>query len=89
MSDICSPESATASFTAVSAWTASGTSAVRETFEKPTPLTATLHRFSHIEFSFFQDWIAAVRPSRRAPASAVALLRMRSIVDATHKNFSS
>src|SRR5437868_807562 len=48
MSDIASPESATASFTAVSAWTASGTSAVRETFEKPTPLTATLHRFSHI-----------------------------------------
>src|SRR6516164_8755031 len=48
MSDICSPESATASFTAVSAWAASGTSAERVTLEKPTPLTATLHRFSHI-----------------------------------------
>src|SRR6516162_4382771 len=48
MSDICNPESATASLTAVSAWTASGISAERVTFEKPTPLTATLHRFSHM-----------------------------------------
>ena len=48
MSDICSPESATASLTAVSAWAASGISAERVTLEKPTPLTATLHRFSHI-----------------------------------------
>src|SRR5437870_1504216 len=48
MSDICSPESATASFTAASAWAASGISAERVTWEKPTPLTATLHRFSHI-----------------------------------------
>src|SRR5712671_4142516 len=48
MSDICSPESATASLTAVSAWAASGTSAERVTLEKPTPLTATLHRFSHM-----------------------------------------
>src|SRR6266404_5163969 len=48
MSDISSPESATASFTAASACAASGMSAVRETFEKPTPLTATLHRFSHM-----------------------------------------
>src|SRR5438132_13340167 len=48
MSDICSPESATASLTAVSAWAASGMSAERETFENPTPLTATLHRFSHM-----------------------------------------
>src|SRR6266851_10295703 len=48
MSDIFSPESATASFTAVSAWAASGTSAERVTWEKPTPLTATLHRFSHM-----------------------------------------
>src|SRR5271169_3432409 len=48
MSDICSPESATASLTAVSAWAASAMSAERVTFEKPTPLTATLHRFSHM-----------------------------------------
>src|SRR5712664_3781737 len=48
MSNICSPESATASLTAVNAWAASGMSAERVTFEKPTPLTATLHRFSHI-----------------------------------------
>src|SRR6266849_6220367 len=48
MSDICSPESATASLTAVSAWAASGISAERVTFENPTPLTATLHRFSHM-----------------------------------------
>src|SRR5205823_9322438 len=48
MSDILSPESATASLTAASAWAASGISAERVTFEKPTPLTATLHRFSHM-----------------------------------------
>src|SRR6266446_5284641 len=48
MSDILSPESATASCTAVSAWAASGISAERVTLEKPTPLTATLHRFSHM-----------------------------------------
>ena len=48
MSDICSPESETASFTAVNAWAASGVSAERVTLEKPTPLTATLHRFSHM-----------------------------------------
>src|SRR5258707_15254029 len=48
MSDISSPESATASLTAVSAWAASGISAERVTWENPTPLTATLHRFSHI-----------------------------------------
>src|ERR1700730_1320153 len=48
MSPSCSPESATASLTAVSAWAASGISAERVTLEKPTPLTATLHRFSHM-----------------------------------------
>src|SRR5207237_6124629 len=48
MSDISSPESATASLTAASAWAASGISADRVTLEKPTPLTATLHRFSHM-----------------------------------------
>src|SRR5271170_4816099 len=51
MSDICNPESATASLTAVNAWAASGISAERVTREKPTPLTATLHRFSHIGLS--------------------------------------
>src|SRR5260370_19329663 len=55
MSDICSPESATASFTAVSAWAASGMSAERVTWEKPTPLTATLHRFSHIVGASFSN----------------------------------
>src|SRR5207244_11263893 len=48
MSDIASPESATAPFAASSAWAASGISAERVTFEKPTPLTATLHRCSHM-----------------------------------------
>ena len=48
MSDISSPESATASLTAASACAASGMSAERVTLEKPTPLTATLHRFSHM-----------------------------------------
>src|SRR6202047_2001216 len=48
MTDSCSPESATASLTAASAWAASGISAERVTLEKPTPLTATLHRFSHM-----------------------------------------
>ncbi len=48
MSAICSPESATASLTAVKAWAASGMSAERVTLEKPTPLIATLHRFSHM-----------------------------------------
>src|SRR5262249_23057258 len=48
MSDICNPESATASLTAVSAWAASGSSAERLTLAKPTPLTAILQRFSHM-----------------------------------------
>src|ERR1700733_12539853 len=48
MSDIGSPESETASFTAVSAWAASGMSAERVTLEYPTPLTAILHRLSHM-----------------------------------------
>src|ERR1051326_9093601 len=48
MSDIRSPLSATASLTAVSACAASGISAARDTLENPTPLTATLHRLSHI-----------------------------------------
>src|SRR6266851_5297381 len=60
MSDISSPESATASLTAVSAWAASGMSAERVTWEKPTPLTATLHRFSHIRFLPQQLSLAAL-----------------------------
>src|SRR6201982_464122 len=48
MSDIHSRESATASLRAVSACAASGISAERVTLENPTPLTATLHRLSHI-----------------------------------------
>ena len=51
------PNSATASFTAVSACAASGISAERVTLEKPTPLTATLHRFSHMQASSPQHWI--------------------------------
>src|SRR5437016_6895756 len=51
MSDIASPLSATAPFTASSAWAASGISAERVTLEKPTPLTATLQRFSHMRLS--------------------------------------
>ena len=48
MSDMARPESATAPLTASSAWAASGISAERVTFENPTPLTATLHRCSHM-----------------------------------------
>src|SRR5215831_5639438 len=48
MSEMASPESATAPRTASSACAASGTSAERVTREKPTPLTATLHRCSHM-----------------------------------------
>src|ERR1700676_5629538 len=48
MSSIRRPESATASFTAVNACAASGMSAIRETLENPTPLTAILHRLSHM-----------------------------------------
>src|SRR5580704_31816 len=53
MSDISSPLSATAPCTASSAWAASGISAERVTVEKPTPLTATLQRFSHMPLSLF------------------------------------
>src|SRR6266705_3456312 len=69
MSDSCSPESATASFTAISACAASGMSAVRETFEKPTPLTATLHRFSHILPTPTRR-TAGLRPACRRDAGA-------------------
>ena len=48
MSARASPESATAPVTASSACAARGTSAERVTFEKPTPLTAILQRFSHM-----------------------------------------
>src|SRR4029079_16042889 len=47
-SDIASPESSTAPFTASSACAARGISAERVTRENPTPLTATLHRCSHM-----------------------------------------
>src|SRR5262245_681624 len=49
MSAIASPESSTAAWTAWSAYSARGTSADRVILEKPTPLTATLHLFSHIQ----------------------------------------
>src|SRR5262245_27115769 len=48
MSSMARPESSTAPFTACSAWAARGISAERVTLENPTPLTATLHRCSHI-----------------------------------------
>src|SRR5215207_1154028 len=50
MSESLSPESSTAALTASSACAASGLSAVRVACEKPTPLTAILHLFSHIRF---------------------------------------
>src|SRR5882757_3659734 len=68
MSDIARPESATASLTAVSACAASGMSAVRETFEKPTPLTATLHRFSHMDVPPIT--VGRVQPAISRPSSA-------------------
>src|SRR5213593_2796919 len=46
--DRASPESSTAPLTASSACAARGVSAERVTRENPTPLTATLHRCSHI-----------------------------------------
>jgi len=48
MSDMVSPESSTAPLTASSACAARGISAERVTRENPTPLTATLHRCSHM-----------------------------------------
>src|SRR5688500_9607287 len=48
MSESSSPESATAALTASSACAASGLSADRVASEKPTPLSAILHRFSHM-----------------------------------------
>src|SRR5947208_5117822 len=48
MSDMASPESSTAPLTASSACAARGISAERVTRENPTPLTATLHRCSHM-----------------------------------------
>src|SRR5205085_11525572 len=48
MSQRLSTDCASAAFSAVSARATSGISAQRVTFEKPTPLMATLHRFSHI-----------------------------------------
>src|SRR5215204_1492237 len=70
MSDMSSPESATASFTAVSACIASGVSAVRDTFENPTPLTAILHRFSHMSFLRDSDCELV---NGQFPRSAIAL----------------
>src|SRR6267142_544106 len=48
MSDMFKPESSTAPLTASSACAARGISAERVTRENPTPLTATLHRCSHM-----------------------------------------
>ena len=45
---MASPESSTAALTACSACAARGISADRVTWENPTPLTATLHLFSHM-----------------------------------------
>src|ERR1700740_1843402 len=67
MSAICSPESATASFTAVSAWAARGISAERVTLENPAPLTATLHRFSHMRP------LPLTRPAACAPSETAAM----------------
>src|ERR1700693_4194316 len=66
MSDISRPESATASLTAVSAWAASGMSAERVTWENPTPLTATLHRFSHI-VPLLNLSVASITPTLPSP----------------------
>src|ERR671922_281951 len=51
--DMSSPESSTAALTACSACAARGTSADRVILENPTPLTATLHLFSHIQRTSF------------------------------------
>src|SRR5499426_1611374 len=55
-SAMASPESSTAAWTAWSAYSARGTSADRVILEKPTPLTATLHLFSHIQPSSLCDY---------------------------------
>src|SRR5215469_10327384 len=67
MSDSSRPESATASLTAVSACEASGISAERVAFEKPTPLTATLHRFSHIPAILLQSAFSRATPPPNPP----------------------
>src|SRR5262245_64015246 len=54
MADMSSPESSTAALTASSARAARGTSADRVNFEYPTPLTATLHLFSHMPQTSFE-----------------------------------
>src|SRR4051794_6432657 len=72
MSDICSPESATASLTAVRACTASGVSAVRDTFENPTPDTATLHRFSHMRVPHLRRRAEKRSAFRQATCSILA-----------------
>src|SRR5215813_12912096 len=65
MSDIASPESSTAALTACKAWAARGISADRVTFEKPTPLTATLHRCSHMPHSLLRLRRLARQPELR------------------------
>src|SRR5262245_31306659 len=71
MSDRSSPESATAALTAWSACAARGISADRVILENPTPLTATLHLFSHIT----TDLLLRLRLFVRQPE-----LRQRDIV---------
>jgi hypothetical protein len=63
MSDISSPESSTAALAACSACAARGMSADRVMFENPTPLTATLHLFSHINSAAFKMKLSAVHRS--------------------------
>src|SRR5215470_16478113 len=75
MSDIFRPESSTAPLTASSAWAASGISAERVTFENPTPLTAILHRCSHMPI----DPPKLVRRGRLR-AACEAELRQRDVV---------
>src|SRR5438105_2394175 len=73
MSDIFSPESATAALTASSACAASGLSAVRVALENPTPLTATLHRLSHIRLLLPPRPRRYADPCPREPSSLLSL----------------
>src|SRR5260221_10498383 len=71
MSESFSPEPSTAALTACSACAPSGVSADRVARENPTPLTATLHRLSHMRHRSF---------TRTAPSAREPELRQRKVV---------
>src|SRR5256885_4861189 len=81
MSDMARPESSTAPLTASRACAASGISAERVTLENPTPLTATLHRCSHMRSVSLELPGVARRPELRQ--RDVVVQRLEDHLDAT------